>query len=248
MSIQNRIDSGKLTLGDARRLDRERNWSGELAGVFRSFAPVFERDEVPVLEEIAKLTDVNEVRDAYFTIMDQHIDPDTNRPSDTFYDDVEPRFIAAVGEEMWSRVQANIGVRDRAPWQLELRGIRQELDATGFFGLRDQAWATFEFEEATRFDSYFDWRGEQERTLRAQFSASIPRSSVDRAVEKAIDAMPISKAYNQILDGLENPWVAQNSGLADRAAIAEYFTATDPQLEVIRFNLANGLTVQTGGN
>ena len=240
MRIQQRINTEELTLADARRLEKERNWNGEVAGVIRSFQPVFEQADPLPLDQVAQMDDVNDVRAQYFAYLDQNIDPDTGKPTDEFYDEFEPRFIAAIGEDMWDRVQDNIGTRNRAPWQLELRQLREELAQTGYWDLQSEAWSVFEFPEATRFDSHFDWKAEKRRDIAAEFNPSIPRSTIERAVDKAVNAHPITKAYQEILTGLENPWVAQNSQLADRAVQAGYFTATDPQLAVIRFNLTGG--------
>lgn len=219
-NIQGRINTGELTLADARRLEKERGWGGEIAGVIRSFNPVFERGDPPPLESLEGVTDVNEARDVYFAHLDQHIDPDTGQPGDAWYDTFEPQVIAAMGTVMWERVQDNIGVRDRAPWQLERNEIRERLAATEFFEIRDEVW-----ERVAGQMGFSDYADPDE--LRVALRQTVLARGLDPArteiiVNDIFDGLQPVQVWRQVSNDVEELWINANLDLARDALRAGY--------------------------
>ena len=203
-NVQKMLDADEIDPGEARALRRATDFSGRYAQLFRDFRPVFEKDGEPDLSTVDGATD------AYVALFDEASDVGGVLDKELFYDELEPRFIGQVGAETFERVQANIGLKNRAQWERDDAKLAEELEAAGAFDLGDEAWRVAAgLHGVAGFASFGDF-------WQAEFPPLLARLGSRGEAEFEMGRFDVVKEYRSTLSDFRNGWARTNPDLAER--------------------------------
>ena len=154
--VQNKLDTDQITRAQAReeRKDNTIRIAAEYDTVYRIFSPVRGFDDTP------DLTTIDGAVRSYRDLFDEASDVFGVLDTERMYDELEPAFIASISPELWERVQDNIGINNRAPWEVELTQVSRRAAAAGLFDIPETAWSEIQklWPETRQFETFSDYR------------------------------------------------------------------------------------------
>lgn len=151
------------------------------------------------------------------------------------FEELEAQWAATLDPGDFETVMANVNAVDPrdTPLEKQLQLVRISFEGTGFFDLRDEAWAAYssgspllrgKTEAEWRESEFIEWR-------KALLVGGSPGETVnDEAMKKVSDSDTIQLFNDVYADEFRTPWVNAHPGLASLAILWGYFKP-DPRQE-----------------
>jgi hypothetical protein len=201
----------------------------EQRGKLEAFADVFDgfrQSDIPAERDAS----------AYFDLYDQAQTPWGTTDYDRF-EEIEAQFIADIGDARWQDVQGQLNLIDPrlAPREQEYRQVRQDLEGSGYFAIRDQSWAAVKkaIPGAAKYPDYYAWRDAMTQKFITNLSKSLPPGVAETEAARLVEQFPQANLYSQFKNARETQWIAKNPSLADKASLWGYLTTNADERSLI---------------
>ena len=172
------------------------------------------------------------------------------------HDQLEASLMAEIGEDRWLAAQENIGMIDPRwnEFEINRREISSDLDVTGFYQLRDEAWNRVNERPAANklglsdYNTFYEWRNarveevivELDDVYSEQARERIGPTQLRNIAKKRVEKEAPSVWFNSDLEPLQKKWEAQNPELLERAIEYDFIGWNDFRRAVVNRARAQG--------
>lgn len=181
--------------------------------------------------------EIDQLTAQWYDLIKRAYIPGTKNVDFDVFNAIEAQFFAGMDAKQAELVQANVQtpLRRASVAEEELRQVRRDLEASGFFEVEQETWEKFRKQPGTgplapaNFETFIEYRKATVRALADKLIAKglSPEHALGVADNEAKGANPVISAYDKVVTAFHAKWAKENPELAQQAQAWGYLSYSD---------------------